>query len=248
MAAGRFDQAMANYQRAFELATALLNPEHPNTLIARLNRARAMVRLNRAAEAVDELRATLAIQQRVLGDDHPQVGATLNHLAGALGALADADAAPGTSERAAQSVEAARQAVSIARAKLGPEARNTLAFTATLATSLRRAGNLADSLAQADEALGVSARVFGPTHPQTLAIRAVRAETLLAQGNPRAAIDGLLGTDAQTPDSYAAAAERGPTDPDALAMASILSRAYKSLGDEARSAAWSARAQPANRP
>nr|MCU0689454.1 serine/threonine-protein kinase [Phycisphaerales bacterium] len=249
MSAGRFEEALGNYQRAFDLATALLTPEHPNTLVARLNRARALVRLNRTPEAISELRATLAIQQRVLGADHPQVGATWNHLAGALSAVAEAAGATGAGERSAESVEAARQAVSIARAKLGPEARNTLAFAATLATSLRRAGSLAESLVQADEALAVSARVFGPTHPQTLAIRVVRAETLLAQGERRAAITGLLGDDAGTPDSYAAAtAARGPGDPDALAMASILSRAFRALGDEAAASTWSTRAQPPARP
>lgn len=58
-----------------------MGAEHPRTLASRMSLAAALEWQGMHAEAEQELRTVLQIQQRVLGSEHPDVAMTSYHLA-----------------------------------------------------------------------------------------------------------------------------------------------------------------------
>jgi tetratricopeptide (TPR) repeat protein len=110
------------------------------------------------ADAIPLLRRALALDRKVLGPGHPEVGATDQLLAGALLA----------SGKASEAVEPGREALSILADKLGPDHPRTAVAAHTLADVLAANGKFADAERRYRQALDIDEKIFGPRHPATL--------------------------------------------------------------------------------
>jgi len=152
MHAGNGDAAGA--ARYWRQAVAKMEPESESA--ARVMNVLAQVVEPR--EAIPLLRHALAIDHKVLGARHPEVGATEQLLARALVAAG----------RAAEAVTPAREALAILSDKLGPEHPRVAAAAATLASVLRVTGSFAEAERLYREALRVDEKVLGPQAPETL--------------------------------------------------------------------------------
>jgi len=110
------------------------------------------------ADAVPLLRRALALDRKLFGPVHPEVGATDQLLAGALL----------RSGHATDAVSPGREALSILTLKLGPDHPRTAAATHTLAEVLRATRSFAEAELLYRQALAVDEKIFGPQHPATL--------------------------------------------------------------------------------
>jgi len=113
----------------------------------------------RAAYARAEMlgRRALAIQEKVLGAEHPDTAGTLNNLALLLVDQGDLVAAQPLYERA----------LAIAEKACGPEHPTTATSLNNLANLLEAKGDLAGARPLLERALAISERVHGPDHPTT---------------------------------------------------------------------------------
>jgi tetratricopeptide (TPR) repeat protein len=138
------------------------------------------------AEAIPLLRRALTLDRRLMGVDHPEVGATDQLLAGALLA----------SGKAAEAEAPAREAVSILSLKLGDAHPRTAAAAATVADVLRAAGKYAEAEQMYRRAIKIDDAVLGPQHPATLEEVRVLAAFLRerGKGDEAAALERSLVT------------------------------------------------------
>ncbi|CAM9964931.1 unnamed protein product [Ectocarpus fasciculatus] len=81
---GKFVDAVSLNERATEIWTAALGPEHPTVAVALNNRARLMECQGKYAEAEPLYEQCQAIEEKVLGSEHPSLATTLNNRAGLL--------------------------------------------------------------------------------------------------------------------------------------------------------------------
>jgi serine/threonine protein kinase/tetratricopeptide (TPR) repeat protein len=118
-----------------------------------------------------EIRAALALRQRVLGEEHPDTLGALNQLAGVL--CARGQFAEG--ERLARRVLQAQR-------RLGHDDVQKMWTMSNLAWALSRQGKATEADSLAEEALSIARRQLGDTDAQTLHLRYARAGTLQALG------------------------------------------------------------------
>lgn len=78
---GRFDEALASYQRAYETQHELLGEEHPLVAQTLNHMGNVLIQQGRYAEARSKCEQALAIRRSTLGVRHPRVAAPLNNLA-----------------------------------------------------------------------------------------------------------------------------------------------------------------------
>ena len=109
------------------------------------------------AEAETLVRDTLAIQQRVLGDEEHL---TL-HTAGTLTVLLT------NTDQDAAAEELGRHILAQAQRTLGPDHPTSLHIAFTLATALCNQGQTAEAVALLTATLATQQRVLGPGHPAT---------------------------------------------------------------------------------
>ena len=84
---GRFDDAEAAYTQALALGEPALGSTHPKVLMVRQNRAGIRVHAERVGAGLSDLQALLRAQRSVLGEDHPDLAATLTNMSKAAYAL-----------------------------------------------------------------------------------------------------------------------------------------------------------------
>jgi tetratricopeptide (TPR) repeat protein len=101
----------------------------------------------------------IAIDERVLGPEHPQTSADLNNLGMTLRSLGDLTGARATFERA----------LTIDEKVLGPDHSQVAAGLSNLGLVLRALGDLTGARAIFERALAIDERKLGPEHPQTAA-------------------------------------------------------------------------------
>lgn len=156
-------EGAAKYWRlALSKQEAATGPESEN--VARILNALAQV-LD-PADAIPLLRRALALDRKLLGAGHPEVGATDQLLAGALLATG----------KAAEAVAPGREALSILSLKLGADHPRTAAAAGTLGDALRATGGFKEAESLYRQALAADEKVFGPEHPVTLdEVRALAA-------------------------------------------------------------------------
>jgi tetratricopeptide (TPR) repeat protein len=156
MHASRGDrEGAAHYWRqALGKQEAATGPDSEN--VARILNVLAQV--VEPGDAIPLLRRALVLDRKILGPEHPEIGATDQLLAGALLATG----------KAADAVGPAREAMSILALKLGPEHPRTAAAAGTLADTLRATGKFAEAERLYRQALSIDEKVFGLQHPATL--------------------------------------------------------------------------------
>ena len=167
--------------------------------------------------ARDQCAALLAVNERVLGPEHPDTLATRGDLAYWSGEAGDA--------AGARDQYAALLAVN--ERVLGPEHPDTLATRGDLAYWSGEAGDAAGARDQYAALLPLHARVLGPEHPETL-----------TTGSNLARWTGEAGDAAGARDQYAAllplhARVLGPEHPETLTTGSNLARWTGEAGDAA---------------
>ena len=141
-------------------------------LQTRLNLADALHDQGRYAEAESELRDIIAIQERVLGPEHPDTLSSRNNLANAL-----------SSQGKYAEAEAEHRAVLAIRERvLGPEHPDTLSSRNNLANALYAQGKYAEAEEVHRAVLAIRERVLGPEHTGTLKSRNNLANALSSQG------------------------------------------------------------------
>lgn len=217
-AQGLTDRALAAADSGFALATAVLGPEHRDTLSSANNLAEALRAMGDAAGARDLHEKVQGARARLLGPEHPDTLASSNGLAATLVALGDAAGARGLLE----SVLAA------SRRLLGPEHPDTLNSANNLAETLRVMGDVATARDLHEEVYDASRRVLGPEHPDTLISAGNLAETMSALGD-------LAGArDLQELVLLSRRRHLGPDHPDTLTSANNLAAILSTLGTATR--------------
>ena len=149
---GRPEAALANLRRAREL-TAALGESHPVAIKARRDHAIAVADSGGLIEAEQELRAVLALQQRLHPEPHID-------LAGALGDLGILYSQLGRHE---ESLEVTERAAAI-RVQLAPDARQTLTERANLADTLTQLGRAREAEPIIRDVLAARKRTLGAVH------------------------------------------------------------------------------------
>ncbi len=156
---GIYDRAGAHLQRAHELHRELLGDEHAETLVAATERGLLLHRAGRPEEAEILMRATLDLQERHLGADHPD---TLRSASILAIILQRSHAAPDEAERLWRHVWERREAT------LGKAHPDTLAAMNNLGNLLRDAGQSAEAIPLNRRAFAELRAVYGDSHPMTL--------------------------------------------------------------------------------
>jgi tetratricopeptide (TPR) repeat protein len=180
------------------LADPSIEPEHRETLSTRHDLASLLKDQGRYADAETELRAVLAIQERVLSDGHLDTIAARHDLAGVLkdqGRYADA-------ETELRAVLAIRERV------LGDDHLDTIATLNSLAGVLMDQGRYADAETELRSALANAERVLGPEHCHILTTRNNVVQVLEVQGRYSEAEDSTEGC---SPSRNVSSAQNTPT-------------------------------------
>ena len=157
---GRPQTALTLEDAGVMLADAL-GPDHPHTLTARNNLARAHLEAGNVSTAIVMHQALLADRTRILGPDHPHTLTARSYLANA--------------HRQAGNVSTAiamHQALLPDMTRiLGPDHPDTLTIRGNLADAYQEAGNVSTAIDMYEALLPDMTRILGPDHPNTLATR-----------------------------------------------------------------------------
>ena len=156
---GLFAEAQHQLERAFELRSRVLGPEHRDTLSSMHDLALVYESEGKYAQAEDLLTRVLQVQRRQRGDRHSDTLAALSDLA-LLAATSQSDHAR------AETLYA--KVLDIQRRVLGEEHPDTLAIMNNLATQYVDRGKYDQAEELYIRALGVKRRVLGEEHPSTL--------------------------------------------------------------------------------
>src|SRR5664280_2662984 len=200
--------------RAADLASALLGPEHPDTLTARANLARSYGSAGRTTEAIGIQEQVAADTERLLGPEHPATLTIRSNLASSYWSAGRTTEAIGIQEQ----VAADRERL------LGPEHPATLTARANLASSYYAAGRTTEAIGLLEQVAADTERLLGPEHPDTLTARSNLAGSYGSAGRTTEAI-GIQ-------EQVAADTERllGPEHPATLTARANLATSYRAAG------------------
>jgi tetratricopeptide (TPR) repeat protein len=167
------------------------------------------------AEAKAALERALAIFEKVLGADHPNMATLVNNLGSVLQALGDLAGARAAYERA----------LAIDEAAYDPHHPNVASDVNNLASVMYDLGDLAGARAAYERALAIGEAAFGPHHPNVATAVNNLGKVLLALGDlagARAAYERALAIDE---------AAFGPHHPNVVTDLSNLGSVLHDLGD-----------------
>ena len=164
-----------------ERATAMLGPDHPQTLTAANNLAYAYQAAGDLGRALPLYEQTLTDTRRVLGPDHPDTLAAANNLASAYESAGDLGRA----------VPLYEQTLTDTRRVLGPNHPQTLTAANNLAGAYQAAGDLGRALPLYEQTLTEREQALGPDHPTVAVVLYRLAGVQLALGDAAAAVRGL---------------------------------------------------------
>ncbi|MFF9195230.1 tetratricopeptide repeat protein [Streptomyces sp. NPDC014779] len=169
---GRLDAATAHWGEVVASCTAVLGPEHPDTLHALGRLADAYGRTGRIAEAIEVEEGVLAARERTAGpDDHDTLVAAAN--------LATSYAHAG---RLPEAVTLMERVLADRERLFGPGGADTAQARANLAAYLQQVGRLPEAVVLAERALAEMEAAVGPYHPELLGVRNNLATAYHASG------------------------------------------------------------------
>ncbi len=148
-------EALAEHDRALELASAVFGATHPNVALLTSGRAGDLLRAGRVEEGLEEYRKALAIREQALGRAHMDVGASHNNVAVVLVELRRFDEAEGHYRSAFEIYEANEQGE-------GPLAGDVLY---NLGYVSYRRGWFHEAERAFRRAVAVREALYGPEHP-----------------------------------------------------------------------------------
>jgi tetratricopeptide (TPR) repeat protein/predicted Ser/Thr protein kinase len=151
----KHDEAIASYERAFEIREKVLGPEHPHLAYTVGNLAIELVRKGRLDEARDYVQRALDILRKTEGPQHPHVANNLNTLGVILRSQGKLEEARATHE----------EALSIRESSLGREHAETAGSLGNLGTVLMDLGDYEAAVENMERALAIEEKRHGPDHP-----------------------------------------------------------------------------------
>jgi tetratricopeptide (TPR) repeat protein len=155
---GRDREALALYQRAYDLRAASLGDDHLDTLASRFGIGQELGELQRLAEAESTIRAVLQAYERVLGEDHKETLDTRSVLALQMDYQGKYD----------ESEAITRDILERRRRLLGPDHVDTLGTMSNLGQFLMHRGKYADAVKVLRETVVARRRVGDPGLAGTL--------------------------------------------------------------------------------
>jgi serine/threonine protein kinase len=175
---GNYSEALRSLERALELATAQLGPEHPEV-------ARQLNGLGGVYWSKHDWERALATQVRALeiaqgafGAEHPEVARSLTNKGSVLGRLGQHE----------QALEAQRRALQIREAALGAEHPDVAITLNAMGTTLALQGEYTLALESHRRALRIFEAQLGPNHITVATTLDKLAAVQLARGDSLAAL------------------------------------------------------------
>ncbi|MGW4371783.1 caspase, EACC1-associated type [Nocardia takedensis] len=182
---GSPDSGPPDFARQIDLATHAyrdseqkLGHDHPDTLAARHDLARAYLSAGKKWEALHLYQQTVAARIRVLGSDHPDTLTT-------RGDLADAYRMVGEIAEAITSFE---ELLADAERLGGPDTQGTLAIQCKLGDAYLSVGRIDQAIRLYRQTLTERTSVLGSDHPENLTVRGNLAAAYLRAGQTTEAI------------------------------------------------------------
>ena len=206
---GRFDEAIALFERVRDTRGARMGLDHIIMLQPLQNLGHAYVLAGKLPEAIALLKQVYDAEVK-LGPDHSLTITTANNLAVALSQAG----------KAAEAVALLEPVRDTATAMLGPDHPLTLHTLNNLAANYDLVGKVRDAIAMLERARDASTAKLGLDHPLTLTTRYNLARAYQADGKLREAIELLK----QVLD--ARVAKQGPDHPETLTTRLSLAVAY----------------------
>jgi serine/threonine protein kinase len=202
-------------QRALELNTKHLGPEHPSTLASMLRLASTYLALGRFTESLKLNEETLALRKAKLGPEHPDTLLSMLNLANSYWALG----------RGVEALKLREETLPLLKAKFGPAHLSTLKGMNNLAVSLMESGQRARAQTLFEETLRLQNAELGPEHPET--VRTLQnLATLYGDADPRTVTIREKSLAWQK-------TNLGPEHPSTLESMRNLSNTYSDLGRHA---------------
>ncbi|WAS89958.1 serine/threonine-protein kinase [Nannocystis punicea] len=169
---GELDAAEADLRNALAIVERRFGPDDLRTLEIVFFLAGVALQRTDGAGALPLLERVLAGQQRVLGEDHPDVAFTVETLGAALYAVHRYDEAEAAYERA----------LAMMQRHLGPDHHRIATVLHNLALVHAWQGRDEDAIDRLRRATSLSERELGPDHPKTDDIRTALASALSRAG------------------------------------------------------------------
>ncbi len=166
---GNYRESAAAFRRCLQL--------RPDDAMVLNNAALSLTYAGDYSGAEPLFRRALAIDEKALGPDHPEVATGLNNLALLLYATGDYAAAE----------PLFRQALAISEKALGPDHPTVATCLNNLATLLRQEGKYAEAEPFYRRALAIDEKALGPDHPEVAGCLNNLATLLYAKGDYAAA-------------------------------------------------------------
>ncbi len=156
-AAGHFDTALQEFQRALALREKALGPNAPETATSLNNLAATLLAKDDPRGALPLLQRALAIREKSLGPESAPVSSTLSNIGSTLDALG----------RPQEALPFHARALAIREKVYGPEDVQTATTLNNLAENTGALGRYREALALHQRALAIREKVLGPDHPDT---------------------------------------------------------------------------------
>ena len=211
---GRFDEAIALFERNLADHERFLGPDHDLTLSALKNLANACQEADRLDEATSLFERVLTDSIRILGPDDPGTFISRNNLAGAYQG----------SGRINKAIPLFQQNLTDSARALGPDHHDTVVFRNNLANAYAIAGKIDRAIPLFEQILNDHERSLGPDHPHTLASRGNLADAYREAGRLESAIDLFTKNLAYHEQIL------GPENPNTLSSRNNLAGSYKDAG------------------
>jgi serine/threonine protein kinase/tetratricopeptide (TPR) repeat protein len=206
--------AVRQRERALELRTARLGPDHPDTLESQNSLALAYWAAGQYDRAILLLERTLAARSAKLGPDHPDTLISQSSLANAYRSAGRLD----------QSIPLFERALAVQTAKLGPDHLDTLNSQNSLAVTYWIAGQNHRAIPMLERTLAMLKAKLGLDHVRTLVTQSSLANAYRDAGQ----LDRSIALFERT--LAAQTAMLGPDHPDSLTSQNNLAKAYRDAG------------------
>jgi len=213
-ALGIYDQALAHTQKALDLRTANLGPDHPDTLAMRTALGSATMEAGDFEQGEQILTSALADHTRILGRSHPSTVACISALATLYATATDIEKA----------IPLLRESLELNRQIHGPRSEEAISAANTLAMLLIDMNAFDEAEHLLEQAVKDAADVLGPENPYTLDTRSNLAWLYYMQRR----LDEAIALNEEVLEVKARVL--GETHPATMTTLSNLAIAYKDAG------------------
>ena len=174
----KYDEAVANHQRALEIRKRLYGPIHRDVAQSMNNLGIAFARLGNDDQALEYYRGALSVYEQTLGPRHSRLSLSLNNIGNVLRRQGKLEESRASYERAVAIVEQAE----------GPDAPDVALPLDNLGIVVRLQGKFEEALALHRRALKIRQGQLGDSHPDVGATLEHIGTVLVEQKKPSEAL------------------------------------------------------------